>query len=130
MTSGPADRSVASSSWTTPSHMSLLTGLSPTRHGVTGSDRGLREALRGERPIERLPEAITTLAEALAGAQPVGVFLPGDDEAGPGHALDLDPVRIAAPFPRLVGWTSTAQPSWRAASAVPSVEPSSTTRMR
>jgi arylsulfatase A-like enzyme len=57
---------VAAAPWTTPSHMSLLTGLSPTRHGVTGSDRGLREALRGERPIERLPEAITTLAEALA----------------------------------------------------------------
>jgi arylsulfatase A-like enzyme len=57
---------VAAAPWTTPSHMSLLTGLVPTRHGVTGSDRGLREALKGERPIERLPEAITTLAEALA----------------------------------------------------------------
>ena len=57
---------VAAAPWTTPSHMSLLTGLAPTRHGVTGSDRGLREALRGDRPIERLPEAITTLAEALA----------------------------------------------------------------
>jgi arylsulfatase A-like enzyme len=57
---------LAAAPWTTPSHMSLLTGLTPTRHGVTGSDRGLREALQGERPIERLPEAITTLAEALA----------------------------------------------------------------
>jgi arylsulfatase A-like enzyme len=57
---------VAAAPWTTPSHLSLLTGLTPTRHGVTGSDRGLREALQGERPIERLPEAITTLAEALA----------------------------------------------------------------
>jgi arylsulfatase A-like enzyme len=56
---------VAAAPWTTPSHMSLLTGLTPTRHGVTGSDRGLRAALQGERPIERLPEAITTLAEAL-----------------------------------------------------------------
>jgi arylsulfatase A-like enzyme len=52
--------------WTTPSHLSLLTGLSPTRHGVTGSDRALREALMGERPIPRLPDRITTLAEALA----------------------------------------------------------------
>ncbi len=59
---------VAAAPWTTPSHMSLLTGLTPTRHGVTGSDHGLREALEGERPIERLPAAITTLAEAL-GAQ-------------------------------------------------------------
>jgi choline-sulfatase len=57
---------VAAAPWTTPSHMSLLTGLIPTRHGVTGSDRGLREALKGERPIERLPEAVTTLAEVLA----------------------------------------------------------------
>ena len=56
---------IAAAPWTTPSHMSLLTGLTPTRHGVTGSDRGLREGLQGERPIERLPAAITTLAEAL-----------------------------------------------------------------
>ena len=57
---------VAAAPWTTPSHLSLLTGLTPTRHGVTGSDRALREALRGDRTIQRLPEAVTTLAEALA----------------------------------------------------------------
>ena len=56
---------IAAAPWTTPSHMSLLTGLTPTRHGVTGGDRGLREALQGERPFERLPAAVTTLAEAL-----------------------------------------------------------------
>jgi len=57
---------VAAAPWTTPSHLSLLTGLSPTRHGVTGSDRALREALQGDRAIRRLPDVITTLAEALA----------------------------------------------------------------
>jgi arylsulfatase A-like enzyme len=57
---------VAAAPWTTPSHLSLLTGLTPTGHGVTCSDRSLREALQGERPIPRLPEAVTTLAEALA----------------------------------------------------------------
>ena len=56
---------IAAAPWTTPSHMSLLTGLTPTRHGVTGGDRRLREALQGERPFERLPDAVTTLAEAL-----------------------------------------------------------------
>jgi len=57
---------LAAAPWTTPSHMSLLTGLTPTRHGVTGSDRSLREALQGERPIPRLSEAVSTLAELLA----------------------------------------------------------------
>jgi arylsulfatase A-like enzyme len=57
---------VAAAPWTTPSHLSLLTGLTPTRHGVTGGDRALREALRGDRALARLPASITTLAEALA----------------------------------------------------------------
>jgi len=57
---------LAAAPWTTPSHMSLLTGLTPTRHGVTGSDRGLREALGGEGPIPRLPENVSTLAELLS----------------------------------------------------------------
>lgn len=57
---------LAAAPWTTPSHLSLLTGLTPTRHGVTGSDRALREALGGNLTLQRLPDAITTLAEALA----------------------------------------------------------------
>lgn len=57
---------VSAAPWTTPSHLSLLTGLTPTRHGVTGSDRALREALQGDRALHRLPEEVTTLAEALA----------------------------------------------------------------
>ncbi len=57
---------LAAAPWTTPSHLSLLTGLTPTRHGVTGSDRALREALGGGRSIQRLPDAITTMAETLA----------------------------------------------------------------
>ena len=57
---------LAAAPWTTPSHLSLLTGLTPTRHGVTGSDRALREALHGDRVLHRLPASIMTLAEALA----------------------------------------------------------------
>jgi arylsulfatase A-like enzyme len=57
---------VSAAPWTTPSHMSLLTGLNPTRHGITGSDRSLREALRGRRPIRRLADDVSTLAEVLA----------------------------------------------------------------
>ena len=57
---------VAAAPWTTPSHLSLLTGLTPTRHGVTGGDRALREALQGEQALLRLPDTVTTLAEALA----------------------------------------------------------------
>ncbi len=42
---------VAASSWTAPSHMTLMTGLHPTTHGVT------------ER--RKLPDGITTLAQVL-----------------------------------------------------------------
>lgn len=58
---------VAAAPWTTPSHLSLLTGLTPTGHGVTGGDRSLREALGGERPIERLGARVATLGEVLQG---------------------------------------------------------------
>ncbi len=44
---------LATSSWTLPSHMSLLTGLYPAGHGVDGDGRAL-------------PAARTTLAEALS----------------------------------------------------------------
>jgi arylsulfatase A-like enzyme len=57
---------VAAAPWTTPSHLSLLTGLTPTRHGVTGGDRALRDALHGDGVLHRLPASIETLAEALA----------------------------------------------------------------
>ena len=36
-----------------------------------------------------------TRAFALAGTQPIGVFLPGNDEAGPLHTLDFDAVGVA-----------------------------------
>jgi arylsulfatase A-like enzyme len=56
---------LAAAPWTTPSHLSLLTGLTPTGHGVTASDRALRDALDGERPLPRLADEVTTLAEVL-----------------------------------------------------------------
>jgi arylsulfatase A-like enzyme len=56
---------IASSPWTTPSHMSLLTSLRPSSHGVTMPfSTLLRNAERGD-PIQRLPDARQTLAEAL-----------------------------------------------------------------
>ena len=57
---------VAASPWTTPSHLSLLTGLTPTRHGVVGSYGALMQGLAGDGRTERLAEATSTLAEILA----------------------------------------------------------------
>lgn len=60
------DSAVAAAPWTTPSHMTLLTSLVPSSHGImTPFGRLLQDLRRGT--VERLPEARTTLAEVLAG---------------------------------------------------------------
>lgn len=61
------ERHVASSPWTTPSHLSILTGLNPSRHGVTTSFGQLMKHLQhqGRRRLDSLPSARLTLAEAL-----------------------------------------------------------------
>ena len=62
------ERHVASSPWTTPSHMTLLTSLSPSAHGVTSDFGALRVGFRGLARVARLPDERTTLAEVLADA--------------------------------------------------------------
>jgi arylsulfatase A-like enzyme len=60
---------VAAAPWTTPSHMSLLTSLYPTGHGVTASFDQIKRLMRGGAPAgqyERLASSKTTLAEVLA----------------------------------------------------------------
>jgi arylsulfatase A-like enzyme len=57
---------VAAAPWTTPSHLSLLTSLYPSAHGVTGSFRDESRRLAEDRDFEKLSESTTTLAEALA----------------------------------------------------------------
>lgn len=57
---------VAAAPWTTPSHLSLLTSLYPSAHGVTGSFRDEATELAQGRDFEKLPESTVTLAEALA----------------------------------------------------------------
>lgn len=63
------ERYVASAPWTTPSHLSLLTSLYPSSHGVMAS---FSEVWRGiqfnERSYHKLPDSRVTLAEALAAA--------------------------------------------------------------
>jgi arylsulfatase A-like enzyme len=56
---------IASSPWTTPSHMSLFTGLSPSSHGLTTPFWTLMTGLAVDQ-VDRLPAARVTLAEALA----------------------------------------------------------------
>lgn len=56
---------IAASPWTTPAHMSLLTSLYPSTHGIHQSFRELKESLDGA-PFVRLSEGRRTLAEALA----------------------------------------------------------------
>jgi arylsulfatase A-like enzyme len=57
---------VAAAPWTTPSHLSLLTSLYPSAHGVTGSFRDESRELAENRDFEKLSESTVTLAEALA----------------------------------------------------------------
>lgn len=60
------ERHQTASPWTTPSHLSLLTSLSPTRHGVTDNLATLMTGLSAGKGYQRLPDATLTLAEALA----------------------------------------------------------------
>jgi len=56
---------IAASPWTTPSHMSLLTSLHPSTHGVISSFDELSRGLQSDAPFVRLAAGRTTLAEAL-----------------------------------------------------------------
>jgi arylsulfatase A-like enzyme len=61
------ENQITTSPWTTPAHLTLLTSLHPSSHGVTGSFRDLRTRLSRGRTFDRLPEARETLAEILLG---------------------------------------------------------------
>ncbi len=61
---------ISAAPWTTPSHMSLLTSLYPTSHGVTASIRDIKKVINGASTTgeyEKLPSSKTTLAEVFAG---------------------------------------------------------------
>lgn len=103
---------VAASPWTTPSHLSLLTGLTPTRHGVVGTYGALMAGLSGSARVERLAEAVSTLAEVLAAHGWVtGAFTGGatvDPRIGFGQGFedyDTSMVKLDdASVGRLLGW--------------------------
>ena len=57
---------ISAAPWTTPSHMSLLTSLHPTAHGVNAPFNELMEALEGGGRYPRLAGEEDTLAEVLA----------------------------------------------------------------
>lgn len=59
------ENAVAAAPWTTPSHMSLLTSLAPSSHGLMTPFGQLLKDLR-QGTVERLPDARVTLAEVLA----------------------------------------------------------------
>jgi len=56
---------ISSSPWTTPSHMSMVTGMYPSSHGVIQSFGELMRGLHGG-TFNKLPEARLTLAEVLS----------------------------------------------------------------
>jgi arylsulfatase A-like enzyme len=67
---------ISAAPWTIPAHISLLTSLWPSNHGVTGSLRELRE---DESAYAVLSESRTTLAEVLAAhGYETGAFTGGD----------------------------------------------------
>jgi arylsulfatase A-like enzyme len=57
---------ISASPWTTPSHLSLLTSLSPSAHGVTAPFNVLMEGLEHGHRYQRLAPEHETLAEVLA----------------------------------------------------------------
>lgn len=63
------EQNITASPWTTPAHMSLLTSLNPSAHGVTASFRTLRKGVIGGAEYPRLAADETTLAEELAAAR-------------------------------------------------------------
>ena len=56
---------VTTSPWTTPAHLSMLTSLYPSAHGVTQTLSELQQGLWQGAKFNRLPAARTTLAEVL-----------------------------------------------------------------
>jgi len=60
------ERAVTASPWTTPAHMSLLTSLNPSVHGITVSFQDLRKDLKAPGRVVTLSDSVVTLAEALA----------------------------------------------------------------
>jgi arylsulfatase A-like enzyme len=59
------EKAITASPWTTPAHMSLLTSLTPSAHGIVASFGDLESQLE-RNVVQRLPEERVTLAEALA----------------------------------------------------------------
>ncbi len=57
---------ISAAPWTTPAHLSLLTALSPSAHGVTGRISKGWNRLRNGREFERLSGEHLTLAELLS----------------------------------------------------------------
>jgi arylsulfatase A-like enzyme len=103
---------ITASPWTTPSHMSLLTSLNPSAHGVTRSFRELWDRLQSGGDYERLANEHETLAEVLArNGYATAAFTGGatvDPEIGFGRGFSsydtsmvkLDQKRVA----RLTSW--------------------------
>ena len=58
---------ITASPWTTPSHMSLLTGLFPSAHGITRPYKVLAAALEENEGFQTLGAEHQTLAELLSG---------------------------------------------------------------
>jgi len=83
---------MAASPWTVPSHVSLLTSLHPTAHGVTSSFRVQMHKLGSGGAYDRIPEATLTLAEALAASGRASAAFTGgvtlDPRIGFGQGFD------------------------------------------
>ncbi|MBN2372045.1 MAG: sulfatase [Vicinamibacteria bacterium] len=60
------EKCITAAPWTTPSHLSLMTSLLPSHHGVVPSFADLLRAFSGRNAFPRLASEHVTLAEALA----------------------------------------------------------------
>jgi arylsulfatase A-like enzyme len=84
---------ITASPWTTPAHLSMLTSLYPTAHGVTQSFREIMGGVTFEAKFNRLAPGKTTLAEVLRECgYATGAFTAGatvDPKIGFGQGFDV-----------------------------------------
>ncbi|UCG32110.1 MAG: sulfatase [Phycisphaerales bacterium] len=103
---------ITSSPWTTPAHMTMLTSLYPTAHGITQTVKELRDSLEQEAQFNRLPDSRLTLAEVLkANGYATGAFT-GGGTMDPRIGFDQGFDRYASSMHKLHNYSMREMNEW------------------
>jgi arylsulfatase A-like enzyme len=106
------ERHIAASPWTTPSHLSLLTSLQPSAHGVTASLKRLGAALRRGADVDRLAPEHETLAEVLSRRGYVTAAFTGGVTMDPRFGFDQGFATYDTSMAKLAEWNFAALLEW------------------